>query len=88
MARGLAVVMGIVFHPCVKMVSADHHVITATGLGIRRRKDYRGDQHQGCRRSVTHRMPHKSRDHEGSELKQELPDAGKQRKTEWNWQHN
>jgi hypothetical protein len=45
----------------------NHHVITATRFGLRRRKDSGSQQRQGCRRSATHEFPRHLRDHEGSE---------------------
>jgi hypothetical protein len=57
-------VIGLASHAGVGVVPADHHVITATGFGPRRRQHSTGQQRQGCRRGATRDLPRRLRDHE------------------------
>lgn len=57
------------------VVAADHHIITATGLGPRRSKHDRRNQHKGCRGDMTCQFPHELRDHEESKPQEEPPNC-------------
>jgi hypothetical protein len=55
------------------VLAADHHVVTATGLGPRRGEHNRGNQHKSRCRDGTCQFPHELRDHEVLKPRKEPP---------------